>query len=172
MGSKGYFILASLIVLTLLVVPLVFQFLNGFNGSPKVKNTIKNVNQYTVTQPYQFPVVPGTDKWFQLSSHVEKTQVCLIPNNILKKMTTEALVETVLSYPLLSDMFAYSTEKEGYDAVFKQFNGLSELSERPNAVEELTNVEKSLAPYKEQSNIMGLKELNVRWILKGIKKNN
>lgn len=95
---------------------------------------------YTIDTPYIYPVVPGTDEWNALDSQDEKVAVCQIPADILSKLTTEALVETVLDYPLMCNISAYNSFLSGYEAVKAQFNGLQELSTRSDAEEVLSNL--------------------------------
>lgn len=94
-------------------------------------------DKYTITTPYEFPIQPGTDEWKKLKSHTEKVDVCQIPNNILENMTTEALAETVINYPLSADMFAYSSPNKGFQQVYSVFNGLQELASRLDVTDKL-----------------------------------
>lgn len=87
--------------------------------------------------PYSYPVVPGTSEWLSLKSHVEKIQACQIPEEILRNLSTEDLLETVLNYPLLVDMLVWNTPEEGYFEVQSQFNGLQELSKRSDVLQSL-----------------------------------
>jgi hypothetical protein len=48
-----------------------------------------------------------------------------------------SLVETVLDYPLLGNMWAFDSLKAGFDSVLSYFNGLQELVNREDAVEYL-----------------------------------
>lgn len=47
---------------------------------------------YPITESYQYPVVPGMEEWAKLGSLQEMAEACQIPEEILSKMTTEALV--------------------------------------------------------------------------------
>lgn len=126
-------------LLTLVITAmLLFTYSNVF-ASAGDKNNAGSDGQYTITESYSYPVALGTDKWRALKTHVEKMAVCKIPEGILQKMTAKALVETVLKYPLLVDMFAWDTPESGYQAVYEQFNGLQELACRPDALDELNN---------------------------------
>lgn len=93
-----------------------------------------------VNQPdaYEYPIKPGTEQWKAFSSHKEMVEACQIPENILKKMSTAGLVETVLNYPLRLDFVAYNTPQGGMVAQIEQFNGLSELLKRADAGEKLS----------------------------------
>jgi len=79
---------------------------------------------------YDYPIKPGTDEWKAFGSHEEMLKACQIPEEILQRMSTTALVETVLNYPLLGDWWAYDTFEIGIESVRKQFDGLSELLSR------------------------------------------
>lgn len=57
----------------------------------------------------------------------KKAEVCQIPEDILGSMTTEALIETVVNYPLFINVFAYDNKKTGLEHVIGYFNGLQEL---------------------------------------------
>ncbi len=105
-------------------------------GTASAKDT--GNDKYTITEAYQYPVVPGTATWAGFRSRMEKAEACQIPQSILKSMTTKALVETVMNYPLLVDMFVRDTKEEAFDAIC-DFNGLQELTIRQDALHELKN---------------------------------
>lgn len=86
-----------------------------------------------VSRAYDYPIKPGTDEWKALGSHEEMLKACQIPGESLHRMSTAALVETVLDYPLLGDWWAYDSTEIGIECVREQFNGLSELFSRNDA---------------------------------------
>ncbi len=79
---------------------------------------------------YDFPIKPGTKEWKALSSHDKMVEACQIPENILKKMSTEGLIETCLNYPLVGGMFASNNIQSGFNSIVSKFNGLQELLQR------------------------------------------
>lgn len=85
---------------------------------------------YTIDIPYEFPIQTGTPEWAELNTHRQKRIVSQVPEDILHAMTTEALLETVLNYPLLADIYAYNSTEMGIETVSEQFNGLKELLNR------------------------------------------
>ncbi len=93
--------------------------------------------EYSITEAYQYPVVPGMEEWKKLNSLQEKAEACQIPEDILGDMTTEALIETVVNYPLFINVFAYDNKKTGLEHVKDYFNGLQELYERDDAIEKM-----------------------------------
>lgn len=82
---------------------------------------------------YNFPVKSGTVEWKKFTTREEKIKATQIPDKTLKKLSTEALVETVLNYPLRADFLAFDTYEKGFNAVLSNFNGLAELVNRKDA---------------------------------------
>ena len=95
-------------------------------------------NGYTIDEPYEYPIKPGTEEWFAIESHSEKVKMLQIPQETLEKMTTQALAESVANYPYLGDMLAFSTSEKGYETVRDGFNGLQELENRPDGISALS----------------------------------
>lgn len=86
---------------------------------------------------YMYPVHTGMAKWAKFINHQDMVNACQIPEDVLENMSTTDLVQTVISYPLSIDMFAYSTYSEGFEVVSDKFNGLKELKKRSDAATEL-----------------------------------
>ncbi len=89
---------------------------------------------------YRYPLVPGTDEWDMLPDHQTMCDACQIPENVLKSLTTEQLVETILYYPLLCDMYAYDTFTDGVNEMTSHFNGILELLDRTDYANEASNI--------------------------------
>lgn len=92
--------------------------------------SIEARSQYTIDEKYDFPIKTETYEWEQLKSLEEKLVCTQIPNEILNNMTTRALLETWLDYPLSVNIFAYDNVEIGLQKVSEQFNGLEELCKR------------------------------------------
>ncbi len=101
------------------------------------KKTGQKKLNYSITEAYQYQVVPGMEEWRKLDSLQEMADACQIPEDILGNMTTEALVETVVNYPLFINVFAYDDKKTGLEHVKGYFNGLQELYERDDAIKKM-----------------------------------
>ena len=97
----------------------------------------------TIHTPYEYPVRPGSAQWQKFESRSEMVDACQIPQDILDNLSTQALLETILDYPLLSDMTTVSHAPEGQDdeAGFRHiagsFNGLQEFMSRTDALSTL-----------------------------------
>jgi len=83
-----------------------------------------------ISDAYEYPITPGTKEWKKLKSHIEMIEVSIIPENQLKTMSTEGLLETVLNCPIIGDIIAFAPYQNGYNSVFRNFNGLQELANR------------------------------------------
>jgi hypothetical protein len=93
---------------------------------------------------YDYPIVPGTAEWAALETHAEMVAAVQVPDDVLKKMTTEELVVAVLENPLAPSIFAYYTHGSGYDSGYRilcdDLNCFRELDSRADASEELAKV--------------------------------
>lgn len=115
----------------------------------------KKGSTYTITEPYQYPVVPGMAEWKDLKSLQEKSEACQIPDDILSHMTTDALVETVMYYPLYINAFAYDIPKIGLSHIKEYYNGLQELYTRDDAIEKMEKFIKEKLPQLENAKFKG-----------------
>jgi hypothetical protein len=86
---------------------------------------------------YEFPVDPGTPAWEAFTTHSQMLAATQIPAATLAAMPTDALVQTVLDYPLFLDMYAFNSPQQGFDVMASRFNGIPELFARPDAATEL-----------------------------------
>lgn len=94
-------------------------------------------SQYTIDTPYKYPVLPGTQEWVDLGNVFRRRDACQIPEDVLHKMTTDALFQTILDYPFLNDMYAFDSLQIGYETVKRRFNGLQEFESRPDYLDVL-----------------------------------
>ena len=89
---------------------------------------------YYITEPYEYPILPGTAEWEALPNNLAaKVNACAVPLDTLEHMTTGALLETVLTYPLLDNIFAFNTIEQGIESVSGYFHGINVLREREDA---------------------------------------
>ncbi len=85
--------------------------------------------------PYDFPVTPDDDGWKEFTTKQEMLDVCQIPQNKLENMTTEALLETVLNYPLIGTYTAFNSIEDACAVMSDDFNGFDELFSRSDISE-------------------------------------
>lgn len=84
------------------------------NHAQKVLNCI---TYFDVSDMYVYPVWPGTDEWAALNSSEEMMAVSRIPNNVLISISTEGLMESLLTHPLTFTYTAYEELQNGMVAL-------------------------------------------------------
>jgi hypothetical protein len=104
---------------------------------------------------WDYPVKPGTPEWLQFTSVDEMYKAIQIPENILKKLDTESLVQVVINYPALPILLAFNSPQAGFDNLYSHFNGIQELFNRKDIGQFL------LKKYESFS----LSDFNPLWIL-------
>ena len=158
----------KLSICTLLIIAIGMTFfLSGF-ASGLDSSTLPSNGQYIITEKYEYPIVPGTSKWKSFQTSREMADACQIPDDILSKMTTKALVLSVMDYPLLFDMGAYSTKQEGFDSIYSSFNGLQELARRSDGLTELQNYKASLDAIKNKNIEIKSRAYHLKLLLFGL----
>ena len=105
--------------------------------------------RYSVTEPYAYPVKPGTEEWDRLEGLQAKIEACSVSPGLMKKMTTSALADTIMEYPLLSDLIEASLQSTGTDSHYERrikqafsdlaesFQGVEMLKKREDAEREI-----------------------------------
>ncbi|MEZ5072874.1 MAG: hypothetical protein R2751_18485 [Bacteroidales bacterium] len=88
---------------------------------------------------YEYPLLPGTREWDQLGSRGERVRACQVPEKILGSLSTPALLETVLNYPLILDFYAFSFYQSGFSRIRHEFNGFAELYSRSDLFDVITS---------------------------------
>jgi hypothetical protein len=101
--------------------------------APPATTLPPNTADPAIQTAYTYPVRPGSDEWKALKTDKARQEACAIPEDILKKMTTDALLESIYAYPMLNRLLVYIPLREGYRRLCKWFNGLAELSTREDA---------------------------------------
>ena len=86
-------------------------------------------------KPYEFPVRPGMESWKELNGGDERAEAVLNPKAYIDSLTTTALVETVLNYPLFLEVFAHDNLQIGFERLLPFVNGLAALLTRKDAGE-------------------------------------
>ncbi len=86
---------------------------------------------------YQYPILPGTPEWDALQDNQEKIDACVVPQEILDAMTTEEVLETLLNYPLQTNIYAFNNVQAGVEVVYRGYSGeiLETLLTRPDRAE-------------------------------------
>jgi hypothetical protein len=86
---------------------------------------------------WDFPVNAQSKEWENLKSVEEQFGAYNIPVEMIKKISTEELVKTCLSYPEWGLIHAYNDRITGLSVIISLFNGFQELFSRDDAALEL-----------------------------------
>ena len=116
--------------------------------------------------PYEYPLTPEDPEWKTIQLKDEKVAKCQIPENILKRMTTLALLETVLNYPYFKDYITFDNYEIAARMMEENFNGFASLLQREDLTEVLimryNNVCQEMLQYTNRSNKNALECLMVQ----------
>ena len=104
---------------------------------------------------WDYPIKPGSKEWNQFKSTNDMYEACQIPENILKKLDTESLVDICLKFPAPPVFPFFNTPQQAFMEYFSNFNGIRELFERKDAGQYLL----------EKYTLMSLYEFNPLWPL-------
>ena len=114
------------LILCCLLGTLVFSMVAGAVPAEAVEN-----EEYTVFTPYEYPIEPGTAEWATLQTNVDKINACRVPDELIEKMSTDALLETYLTHPMATNIFAFNTYDDGVNTLKDgYYMGLDELLQR------------------------------------------
>lgn len=97
-----------------------------------------------ITHPYNFPIKPGTTTWASLKTEKERHKALQIPDSLIKRMTTDALIKTCINYPAFGYYMAYDNMLIGIRSVTTQFNGFQELLNRKDSLNLLLQFYKNM----------------------------
>lgn len=107
---------------------------------------------YAITEPYAYPVKPGTQTWIDMTPR-ERRASCYVGEELAKQMTTQALIGTVLDYPYWVDVFAFDSFELGIRSVSSSFPPLSELLSREDAEKTLEQYTEGRSAYGEDGKV-------------------
>lgn len=107
---------------------------------------------------FQFPDLSSLDG---LKSIGDKIGALQIPTDVLKNLSTKDLLDTILSFPLLSEILSKDGVSKAIDLLSGSFNGLKEFLGRSDVKETLENA---------IANIMKSQDINEKQLdfLKGL----
>lgn len=83
---------------------------------------------------YEYPFKQGDSIWNKFTSARERVKALQIPNAALTAIPTNKLLDICLDFPYLTDIFAYNSQTEGFNALVKEFNGFREIVERKDLI--------------------------------------
>lgn len=131
----------KILLVFLMIILLMTMSSCGKNSTvvAKESDTIESTDTklYEIMEAYKYPIVQGTKEWAELDSMPAKIEATYVDPEILCKMSTPALVETVVTYPLFVCVNAYDTLDTGVKEVSEYFKGIEVLCSRDDARDEI-----------------------------------
>ena len=118
--------------ISILLIVVMFFNMNCYATTPI--QHVDSVNSQEITEAHIYTIAPGTKEWEKLDGAYEKRAACFISEDEVRKMSTKALVETVVTYPLFVDIYCYDSIKTGIERVSSYFPGIGELFTREDAL--------------------------------------
>lgn len=83
-----------------------------------------------ITKPYEYPITPDSPQWESFTQTSQMIEACQVPEDIAANMTTEALLKTVLDYPLMVNVIVQNTPEIGYEFLLENNAAFRELVTR------------------------------------------
>lgn len=94
---------------------------------------------------FDYPLTVDSPEWDTLTP-AERVEMLIIPEDILSRMTDEALIQAIAEYPHLVDIYAYGdTLSESIEVTRVYFSALDELLSRNTAIQSMLDYGVSLA---------------------------
>ena len=108
---------------------------------------------------WDYPIKPGTEKWKSFQTYSEMVEACKIPENIIKKMTTEELLEAYDKYPLKWIYLSFNSPIKGFEEQIASSSALKELLQRKDAGNVVLKKYKTMKA--DEKEILALKNKNI-----------
>jgi hypothetical protein len=101
-----------------------------------INDKLKCMNMPRPKGSYNYPVYPGTKEWKQFKTNNEMIDACQVPEEILKKMSTQAVIQALWEHPLLFlnllMLFNHQYQAD-FERLFFPNNAYKELTARADA---------------------------------------
>lgn len=107
----------------------------GNTRSVDYQTTLESDECMGIVRPadcYTYPCLPGTDGWKELHFHglLGVYEACKIPQDILKSLSTEAVIQAFFDYPFISDYYAFNSILDGYINMLDRNTAYAEMLKR------------------------------------------
>ena len=84
-----------------------------------------------------YQVTPKDNVWSSFSSKEEMVEATHLSDERLKEMSTDELIDAVMDYPLLVNLYLHNSYEDGLQELAKDSDAYKELLTRPDASESL-----------------------------------
>ena len=130
----------SLIILCLLAAACQQQSVPGSPTDGQPSNIGKTVFYSADDEPLAFLPSVDSSAWTALRSLGERFNACSVPDDLLRRMTTDALVGSAVNYPLNYLIYVYNDPMSAVELIFENSPLHRELASRQDAPAELAEL--------------------------------
>ena len=130
----------SLIILCLLAAACQQQGVPGSPTDGQPSNIGKTVFYSADDEPLTFLPSVDSSAWTALRSLDERFDACSVPDDLLHRMTTDALVGSAVNYPLNYLIYVYNDPMSAVELIFENSPLHRELASRQDAPGELAEL--------------------------------
>ena len=110
---------------------------NDLENDPAYKSYIQDIlDCMRMPRPkdsYNYPVYPGMAEWANFKTGAEMHEACQVPDDILKTMSTQAVLQAIWEYPLLSGVIHRYQYQLDFNSFASTNNAYNELISRTDA---------------------------------------
>ncbi len=126
------------LLLSLPAIGLAVDSTQDNSKSPASHEVIELPHDAATDEAIYYPINPSTPEWSTLQTSDELIASCKISEDALKNMTTEEVVDAVLSFPLLIDLYAYNNLDTALEHLSTISDAYRELLTRDDAAHVLS----------------------------------
>jgi hypothetical protein len=128
--------------LVIIIVLIVFFFASceqknamesSFPYEPLIRTKVEIMNMERPKDSYNYPVYPGMKAWAELATGEEQVKACQVPEDVLKTMSTQAVIQALWEYPLLVNVFHRYQYRHDFESLCSTNNAFRELCTRKDA---------------------------------------
>lgn len=105
-----------------------------FRYEDLIKCELESMNMPRPEGSYNYPVYPGMKEWATFKTTQEMVDACQVPIEVLKKQSTQEVIQAIWEYPFLFEISSSSDHYQMYfENVFFKNNAYNELILRSDA---------------------------------------
>ncbi len=103
-------------------------------GNVQKENTEKNCYA-NPDDKYEYTVVPGMKQWQELASIDEAFEICQLPDDVLKSISTKGLIDALVHSPMFTGHYLLSSSSPvaTWHRLYSKLNSAKELFNRENS---------------------------------------
>ncbi len=109
-------------------------------------SSVAQTETYFITEAYEYPMTQDSVEWQSLETPEERKEAFSVPDEIINRMSTEALMETVLTNPYFADIWAFDSIETGIEVVSSYVDGLAELIVREDFADVVNLISTDVSP--------------------------